>query len=292
VAGLPLSGIDAAVIYEVRRPIPVTTPIPKIAVADLEAVALPAVPLDGEALPAAVHGDRVRATYRLPPEAIESGETSYFSVRTRSLAGEVSAWSNAAAIRLGAAPPAPATLEVNDLKNGVKLAWTAVEGALGYVVLRRDAADPSWGPPIASLPAEAIDHVDRSALYGTRYVYSVLTLGPGEPPIQSAPRIERELDYQDRFAPATPTALRAVALAGEVRVVWDPSPDADLAGYFVERSVDGGEFERLTAVPVDAPEYTDRSAPAGARIDYRVLAMDQIGNTSKRTEPAGVRTPS
>lgn len=291
VAGLPLSGIDAAVIYEARRLIPMTTAIPKIGVADLEAVALPAVPLETDELTAALRGDRVRTTYRLPAEAIESGETSYFAVRTRSLAGEVSPWSNVAAIRLGTALPAPPTLEVVDLKDGVKLSWTTVEGALGYVVLRREADDPSWGPPVASLPTIATVHLDRSALYGTRYVYSVLTLGPGEPPIQSAPRIEREVDYQDRFAPEIPGALRAVALAGEVRLVWDPSPDADLAGYFVERSVDGGEFERLTAVPVDAPEYTDRSAPAGSRLDYRVLAMDRIGNASPRTPPAGVRTP-
>jgi len=291
VAGLPLSGIDAAVIYEVRQPVPTTTPIPKIGVADLEVLAQPAVPLETEELAAALHGDRVRTTYRLPIEAIDAAETSYFSVRTRSLAGEVSAWSNVAAIRLGPAPPAPSTLEVLDLKSGVKLSWTAVEGALGYVVLRREASDPSWGPPVASLPPFATNHVDRSALYGTRYVYTVLTVGPGEPPIQSAPRIERELDYQDVFPPSTPTAVRAVALAGEVRVVWDPSTDTDLAGYFVERSIDGNEYERLTAIPVDDPEYIDRSAPSRARIEYRVLAMDQIGNTSPRTAPAAVRTP-
>jgi len=288
VAGLPLDGLDAATVYEIVQPLAATAPLPRLAAADFDAVARPALELAGAELDAAIAGDRIQASLRLPAAALGAEEVRAYAVRTTARAGEASPWSNVVVLRAAAAPEAPADLRTTPTKPGVELRWTPTPGSLGSVVLRREASEPRWGAPLATLPAGADAHLDRAALYGTRYVYTVLALGAENPPVESAPRAEREVDYRDVFAPEPPSGLRVLVAAGEVRLVWDASPDGDVAGYLVERRAGDGPFERLPSAPVVGLETADRAAPAGVALAYRVLAIDRAGNASPPTEAVEV----
>jgi len=291
VAGLPLPGIESATIFELVRELPPGAPPPALVAADFDALARPVVTLAGPELAAAVAGDRVRAALVLPPEAFAASQLRAYAVRTRAETGDPSPWSNLVSLQPVTAPAAPWNVLATPRADGITIAWSRVDGAVGYSVLRRVATDPEWGPPLATLSGEVFEFVDRAALYGTRYVYTVVSLAASAPPVESLPRAEREVAYTDVFSPPTPAGLRAVPLTREVRLLWESSSAPDLAGYHVERAPAGGEFARLTAAPLAAPEYSDRGAPSGAAVRYRVLAVDRLGNLSPPTPEVEVRAP-
>ena len=161
----------------------------------------------------------------------------------------------------------------------------------GYVVLRREATNPRWGAPLAVVAPTVLEHLDRTARYGTRYVYTVLTLLETDPPIESAPQSAREVDYRDLFAPTPPTELRAVLVGDAVRLVWEPSPEIDLAGYWIERSEGEADFRRVNSRLASGTDYTDPLPPGGGALRYRLVAVDAVGNASRPTEPATVDRP-
>jgi hypothetical protein len=290
VAGLPLEGLAAATLYEVATPAGSDGQPPELREPEYAALARPVVELSGAALDEAIVGDTLRLRHALPPAALEGKEARIYALRTTERRGLASPWSNRVALVPRAAPPAPGGLAVTPEKEGVALAWSAAPEAQGYVVLRREATERDWGAPLATLPATALAFFDRSARYGTRYVYTVLALAQSAPPIESAPQSAREVDYRDLFPPQPPTELRALAVAGDVRLVWEASPDADLAGYRVERSVGGGGWTILGGL-VSGTDAVDRTAPTAGVVRYRLAAVDRAGNASRPIEPVEIVLP-
>jgi len=291
VAGLPLAGLESVTIYEVVREQSADAALPQLGPADLESLAQPLLEIAGRDLDNAVVGDRLRIAVPLRPAPEGVVEAHAFAVRTRALHGGDSAWSNAVAVRALPPVPSPSDLRVEARKEGVTLEWTPAVGSVGTAVLRRESTSPQWGEPIAELDATTDHYEDASALYGSRYVYTVVSRLSISPAVESAPSTEREVDYRDVFPPAKPRELHAVVLAGVIRLIWENPTDDDLAGVLVERSVDGGEFERLTSAPLDAAELVDRTAPKGKRIGYRLIAVDRSGNAAGTTAVAEVTAP-
>jgi len=291
-AGLPLVGLESVALLELTKPTPPEGQ--PVTVLDAELVgAKPVVELAGEALGAALVGDRVRLETPLPTPAPEPPVARVYLVRTRAIEGELSAFSNRAILVPKPAPEAPEGLDVRAEKAGVALSWTAVPGAAGgYAVYRRSPETTDWGAPVAIVPAAATWYTDRTARYGARYVYTVLALAQAEPLIESAPRAEREIDYRDRFAPEVPTGLRAVALPDAVRLLWEASPDADTAGYRLERAIGAGDWTAATTALLTGLEHSDAApAASGERVRYRVIAVDGEGNASPPSDEAEVRLP-
>jgi hypothetical protein len=265
---------------------PVAAPAPPPAAPAVTPVATPATtPLTPATTTPTKPGATTPAT--TPAAAPVAAKAWIYAVRTKAKGGELSPFSNAVLMVPQPVPPTPTELSVTAKKEGVALHWSAPVGSTaGIVVLRREASTPDWGDSLAVLAAGASDHLDRTAAYGKRYVYTVICRSTATPPVESAPTSEREVDYRDVFAPVAPTALRALAIAGEVRLVWEASPDSDVAGYLIERADGAGDFVRLTPKPVDAVEYSDRSAPAATALRYRAIAVDREGNASEPSEIA------
>jgi fibronectin type 3 domain-containing protein len=141
------------------------------------------------------------------------------------------------------------------------------------------------------LAGDAVEYLDRSAEFGERYIYAVTALGNENPVVESFFGGEREIDYADRFAPSPPTKLIALAETGRVRLLWDPSPQDDVVGYVVFRRQAGADFRRLTDEPIATVEYSDRSVESGGTYDYRVAAVDRVGNQSEPGNSVIARVP-
>ena len=215
-------------------------------------------------------------------------------MRTHAQGGELSDWSNLAGLLPRLPPSPPASFLAVASRNGIELSWSAAPAGTtiaGYNLYRRDAARTSYGAPIATLDATAASTVDSGVTYGRRYIYALTAIGIREPLSESALSAEREIDYQDRFAPPPPAELSALGSVGEVRLVWQASPDPDVAGYVIERADPDAEFHRVNAEPVAALEFTDRGLSSGHTFQFRVAAIDKSGNLGPPSAPVATRVP-
>jgi len=86
----------------------------------------------------------------------------------------------------------------------------------------------------------------------------------------------------DTTPPAAPLGLVAATDGpGAIQLSWTPSPEADLAGYFLSRAgAADGAFVRLNADPLTEPSYVDAGLVPGQRYWYEVRAVDLAGNLS------------
>ena len=187
---------------------------------------------------------------------------------------------------------APQGLITEPTADGVRLAWdtpSGVEGAAYNVY--RSSPDAAWPEtPLNPAPLAATDFLDSQVTTGERYTYTVrVSLGAAPPFREGEPSESREVLAEDRFAPGAPGGLVAVQEGLGVRLFWDPNPERDLEGYVVERSVDGGEWSRITPEPVHQPTFLDEAVRVGQRLSYRVVAVDHaeppnVGQASSSVE--------
>jgi fibronectin type 3 domain-containing protein len=85
----------------------------------------------------------------------------------------------------------------------------------------------------------------------------------------------------DTFPPAAPSNLAALATEGVINLTWDAVTAADLAGYVVLRAeATGDRLQPLMTSPITATVWADRTARAGVRYVYAVVAVDAAGNRS------------
>lgn len=279
---------------------------------EFQATAQLRLTLEGAELKSAIVGDTITMRFPLDPDV--EGEIGHiFSVRTYSGPRLGSPFSNLATLVRRTPSPAPTGFTVEALPIGIRISWenekaevqaTAgdstvaaatddedEDGLVGFHIYRRDAQSRNYDKPLLLLPPTTDQYYDRSGQYGNRYIYSMTAVAENPPLIESALAGEREIDYQDRFAPAPPINLVALAEANRVRLLWDASRAPDLAGYVVFRRQGDGEFLRLNAEAVTDAEYNDLSVVSGTSYDYRVAAVDQLGNLSDPGQPATARVP-
>ena len=78
----------------------------------------------------------------------------------------------------------------------------------------------------------------------------------------------------DTTPPMRVTGVQAGVGAYAVRLSWPAPPDAnEIAGYFVERATNSGEFIQV-AGPLLAGTYTDHSVSMGSEYQYRIRSKD------------------
>jgi hypothetical protein len=102
----------------------------------------------------------------------------------------------------------------------------------------------------------------------------------------------------DIFPPAVPDGLQA-AYSGEgqkpfIDLIWAPVTNADLAGYNIFRSENGGSSEKLAKLNselVKSPAYRDSAVASGKTYTYAVSAVDVRENESQRSAPTSESVP-
>lgn len=135
---------------------------------------------------------------------------------------------------------------------------------------------PRRPEPINPQPAIQTSHVEVGVTFGAQRCYTVRALdmvdslpvqGPASPPTCVTPI--------DTFAPQAPAGVIAVASRDAISLVWDPSPERDVAGYRVlRRTAPGATLQSLTAEPIVETTYRDAAVESGRRYVYAVQAVD------------------
>lgn len=267
-------------------------------------------------------GKETTLTDALPPSLTSGAPRRLrYWVLLRNRKGRTAGPSNVAVVAAGPAPSAVVGLIATASADGVILHWqadgTAVPVRLHRHVLRTEKPNSSaptrpsqssiTAPPpepadedlIVDAPARsgAAGAMDREARFDEEYSYTaqrVLAV-PHLPDLASTRSASVTVNTVDIFAPAVPHSLGVVYTAAThtMDLSWTPNTEPDLAGYFVDRSLDGGPWQQISpADPVTVPAYSDTAAQPGHSYRYAVRAVDTHGNRSARSAPVeAIATP-
>ncbi len=189
-----------------------------------------------------------------------------------------SAWSNRVVIEV--VPPLIAPLiDVKSTPKGILVSWRPSAGATEYRVSR---AGPNEGNALDLGTSKTDEYLDETSQYDTPYVYTVVAAhGSAE----SVAAHSQSITAIDKFAPSVPTGLTALAGPNTIEVSWQRSPETDLKGYHMYRSIDKGAFQQIGGL-LTVPNYSDNNVQHGHTYRYQVDAIDQKNNVSARSVTA------
>ncbi len=225
---------------------------------------------------------------------LQYGKVYVYRVRTYSMKGGVSAYSD----EVRAAPllslAAPKNLTASGGDGVVTLTWDTVttksdgslhQGFVGYIVFRGTEPGKHDEMPLNKEPAAAGVYRDATAENGKQYFYRVRTVdSPVKPWQESLDSPEVSAKPRDTTPPEPPSNIKVVPGIGRVFLTWNENHERDLAGYHVYRSVkSGGEYERLTDKPLNRTTFSDETVKQGATYYYVITAVDKNGNESARS---------
>lgn len=138
---------------------------------------------------------------------------------------------------------------------------------------------------------------DSSILFGQSYRYAVRAIYSGNFSISATPlSTPIKVVALDRFPPAPPAGLRAIAVTGAVELAWSPGAEADLAGYNIYREMVADDAPaaaarvKLNASPLDIPLFRDASVDPATQYRYQVTAVDRDGNEGTASNEETVET--
>ena len=133
--------------------------------------------------------------------------------------------------------------------------------------------------------------MDTTAEFGKPYRYSVEAIrNDGNVRASSERTAEVEILPEDRFPPAVPAGVSAIASTGSIEIAWEQNTEMDLAGYRIYRAEGAGEFARIGETQA-APNYSDRPVRSGVRYRYAVSSVDKAGNESAQSTPVELVAP-
>lgn len=171
---------------------------------------------------------------------------------------------------------APATVTATSLQNasagGITLNWSAVSGAVGYIVQRAMAA----GGPYTYLGSlSALTYTNTGLTANTPYFYQVAVMNSGG--------TSAFITASATTPPAAPTNLVATAGNSKVTLSWSAATEA--TSYVVGRAtVTGGPYTNI-ASGVATTSYVDNTAGNGSTY-YYVVAATGAGGTGLNSAQA------
>jgi hypothetical protein len=195
-------------------------------------------------------------------------------------------WSNLMMITVVSPLATPSDVAAVAVAEGVRVTWKGPPGQ--YQVLRR--MEPENDFALVGT-VEANHWIDTATEYKKKYEYQVLSVRKtGTVDVQSDLSEIVSVTPIDKFPPAVPTGLNAIAAAEGVELVWDRNTEPDLAVYRLYRALGGGKLAKIADIP-DAPSYSDRKLESGKVYRYAVSAVDALGNASELSAPVEITAP-
>jgi hypothetical protein len=234
----------------------------------------------------AVDGAEAKAT-RVETSAAEwAGKQVVFAVRAIGPSGRGGRWSNLLVLNVAAAPQPPAELALRGRPQGLYLTWKG-DGEQ-WRVWRKAEGDAE--PALLGISGERI-WLDQNVEFDKTYAYMAQQIVPGSAtPAESEMSGMVSLKYEDRFAPAVPAGLTAIAGIRSVELNWDRNVEPDWKECQVYRAEGDGPLQKLGA-PVASTSYSDTGAQSGKKYRYAVSALDQAGNESAQCAPLEIVAP-
>ncbi|MGF1453200.1 MAG: fibronectin type III domain-containing protein [Opitutales bacterium] len=226
------------------------------------------------------------AEWTVVSESLPQNQTSYelrnlspgsdYEIRLRAAANDLtSTWSETLRVTTTPVPPSRPNLVVSALSmTAITIGWTA-DLSLPIHFERREQDASAW-EPLAVIPPEAAGtYVDRGLKPDTRYYYRARVEDRGIFSSYSWERSARTLVPQP---PSFPQLRFAYPVAADtIELFWAIVPGA--SEIRVERRTDGGPWEPLAELPPEATRYLDAEVSSSSVLEYRVVAINEFGET-------------
>jgi hypothetical protein len=216
----------------------------------------------------------------------------FYSVIPVDLAGRRGAESSLAEVFQPdfAALDPPSDLSAKLESGRISLTWKGPENPnrAGWRVER--AANPNAiGEALTPKPLEKSSFTDTTARRGSSYYYRVSAVNRrGE---VGAPSLRAAVTVRDTKSPAPPTGLVAERKTGRVVLRWSP-PAEEVAGFQVERSLDGREWAVLTSRVSAEPRFEDTyPRETAGTLRYRVRSWSHDDVPSEPSPAIAVELP-
>ncbi len=192
------------------------------------------------------------------------------------------------------APELPARFDVQDcgLRETV-LSWTAPKERDAVYEIERAVTPEGPFSPVGSVEAAEEHFIDTGLSDGKTYYYRVTALGDNG--VRAGPS-----GVYESFTAPPPAEVSGLNVEGSrvgtIHVRWQPSREATVERYLLERSEGGDRFAPLATLDGrQNTEYFDGgkepgSLPSDARYVYRVTAVNSVGARSPACAPVAGRT--
>jgi hypothetical protein len=193
------------------------------------------------------------------------------------------------AVPLVPSPSPPSPPEVTYTETAVTVKWSALPALpespslkVAYSVYEAEGASQTLltKPPIAET-----QYTDTRLTWGATRCYAVRSVETVDAlSVESEATPPSCVTLADRFPPAAPKGLQAVASEGVINLIWDANSETDLDGYILLRAVSpGDELAPVTPSLIRETAFQD-PVPAGVRYVYALKAVDKAGNASQASE--------
>jgi hypothetical protein len=229
-------------------------------------------------------------------------------ITTRGRSGTIS---KRVSVPLVSPPAAPGQPELNYNETTVTVTWAPVtlvgmvqgptgDGllesrpiglpipALSYNVYEVASDASADTPPIklTKAPVQVTTFADPRITWGERRCYAVRSVETADGlSIESGEVASACTTFTDTFPPAAPKGLQALGGESLISLIWEPSPEKDLAGYLVLRGKTPDTLEPITPAPIPESRFSD-GVQSGLRYFYAVKGVDKAGNVGPASVPA------
>ena len=189
-------------------------------------------------------------------------------------------------------PEAPTSLTADVSSEGIMLAWAAPSNTgsaalTGYRIERSANGSTGWIMLLSVGPTVTNHTHDVGPNTTVHYRVFALNEHGDSPPSNTAKAVT------GRDLPTAPRNLSVEAERDGNRLSWRVPSDegsAPITGYRVERSMDtGASWKTLIHADADATSFLHREAPPGQEIHYRVIAINEHGD-SPSSNTVNIRT--
>jgi predicted small lipoprotein YifL len=195
-------------------------------------------------------------------------------------------------------PPVGPTAEAGEAET--RLEWGPpaalvdegpLTGGISYEILR--STSPDVPPASIATALTSLHYTDTGLQNEQTYYYAVRAIrADGDGVARSEPSPTIAVTPRDMTPPTAPTGLVAIPAGATVRLAWNPSPEADVAGYVIYRVDAGGDRVRVGRTFAPDTVFVDRDVAAGT-YRYIVTAIDRASrpNESTASETVSVAVP-
>jgi hypothetical protein len=240
--------------------------------------------------------------------AVVVGSRSYAAVGI-STSGRPGPFSTVVAVPLFRAPGAPPQPKIVYDENVITVTWGSDGTAAGPAAASSETLAsrplgltmPATGFHVYEVSSEQFEtrlttealttprFDDRRLNWGVHRCYTVRSVQViAGLSVESEPAPPACETLVDKFPPAPPKGLVAVASEGAINLIWDPAAEKDLAGYIVlRRAASSRDFAAVTSEPIQETTFTDK-VEGGTAFVYAIEAVDKAGNKSA---PSSESTP-